>query len=73
MSTTTRNLVGTPQQPIEISNGFHCSDLRMADGIDPTVAAVQDKAFASFKTWLAAWPEYKRKLKDGVAYQARSH
>ena len=73
MSTGTRRLVGTPDQPIEMSNGFHCSDFRMDERIDPSVAAVQDKAFASFRTWLADWPEYKQKLKGGVAYRACSH
>lgn len=70
ISAETQHFVGTPQQPIEISNGFHCSDLRTAGRIDPTVAAVQDKALASFKTWLAAWPKHKRELKVGVAPQA---
>jgi len=73
LSAETRHFVRTPQQPIEISNGFHCSDLRTAKRIDPTVAAVQDKALASFRIWLSAWPEYKRELRVGVAPQARSH
>ena len=75
MSAETQHFVGTPQQPIEISNGFHCSDMVTSERIDPTIAAVQDKALASFETWLSAWPEYRRKreLKADAAPQARGH
>jgi len=65
MSTTIRHLVGTPKQPIEMSNAFFCSDFFMSERIDPSVAAVQDKAFTAIKTWLDGWPEYIRKLKSG--------
>ena len=54
-SAETQDFVGTALQPIELSNGFHSSDLRVAARIDPTIAAVQDKALASFKAWLAVW------------------
>jgi len=67
MSAETQGLVGTPDQPIEISNGFHTSDMSIYSRIDPTIAAVQDKALASFKVWLSDWPEYKRELKVDVA------
>jgi len=67
ISAKSQHFVGTPLQPIEVSNGFHCTDMVTRERIDPTVAAVQDKALASFKTWLAAWPKYKRELKVGVA------
>lgn len=30
----------------------------MAEGIDPTVAAVQDKALALFKKWIATFITY---------------
>lgn len=60
ISAETQDFVGTSEQPIEISNGFHTSDMSNRSRIDPTVAAVQDEALASFKVWLAAWPEYKR-------------
>lgn len=73
VSAETQHFFGTPRQPIEISNGFHCSDLSTAARIDPTVAAVQDESLASFKTWLAAWPKYKRELKVGVAPLARGY
>jgi len=65
MSTTIRHLAGTARQPIEMSNGFYASDFFMAERVDPTVAAVQDKAFTAIKTWLDGWPEYIRKLKSG--------
>ena len=32
-----------------------CSDSYASSSIDPTVAAVQQKALASMKTWLASW------------------
>lgn len=75
ISAETQNFVGTPQQPIEVSNGFHCSDLKVKyANADPTVAAVQGKALASLKEWLAAWrPNQKRELEVGVAPQARGH
>jgi pimeloyl-ACP methyl ester carboxylesterase len=50
------NVQSTPQQPIAVGDGFHCSDLSTASGIaDPTIHAVQQAALASMKTWLAAW------------------
>lgn len=55
VSAESQHFVGTPDQPIEVSNGFHCSDLRMDSAIDPTVAAVQEKGLAAIKGWLAAW------------------
>ncbi|KAF8914245.1 serine carboxypeptidase S28-domain-containing protein [Gymnopilus junonius] len=46
----------TAEQPIHVGDGFHCSDLSAASGaIDPTIAAVQQAALASMKTWLKAW------------------
>lgn len=73
ISAESQKIVGTPQQPIEVSNGFHCSDLATSERVDPTIAAVQDKALARFKEWLAAWPKFKRELKDGVAPQAHGY
>lgn len=66
VSAKIRNPVGTQKQRIETSeNGFFASDFNMAGRIDPGIAAVQDKVFSSIRTWLAAWPEYQRKLKNG--------
>jgi hypothetical protein len=46
----------TSQQPIGLSDGFHCSDLGTASGLaDPTVAAVQSAALAAMKRWLKEW------------------
>lgn len=46
----------TPTQPIAVSDGFHCSDLKMSNGaVDKTVAAVQAQALASMKTWMEEW------------------
>ncbi|KIM46447.1 hypothetical protein M413DRAFT_314906 [Hebeloma cylindrosporum] len=55
VSATGVNVPSTPEQPIGLSDGFHCSDLGVSSSIDPTVAAVQQKALASMKTWLATW------------------
>ncbi|KXN92345.1 Putative serine protease K12H4.7 [Leucoagaricus sp. SymC.cos] len=50
------NVASTPEQPIHVGDGFHCSDLSTANGqIDSTIRAVQTAALASMKTWLAAW------------------
>lgn len=72
VSAETQDFVGTSQQPIEVSNGFHCSDLRATD-VDPSVVAVQNKALASFKAWLGARSKSKRDLKVGVAPQVHGH
>ncbi|KAG5648817.1 hypothetical protein DXG03_000166 [Asterophora parasitica] len=54
VSATRVKVKSTPQQPIALSNGFHCSDLGTASGnADSTVRAVQLQALASFKKWLA--------------------
>ena len=74
ISAESQHFVGTAQQPIEVSDGFHCSDMKVkCANVDPTIAAVQSKALASFKQWLAAWPKQKRELEVGVAPQARGH
>jgi hypothetical protein len=49
------NVLSTPEQPIGLSDGFHCSDLGVSSSIDPTVAAVQQKALAYMKSWLTTW------------------
>ncbi|TFK43800.1 serine carboxypeptidase S28-domain-containing protein [Crucibulum laeve] len=50
-----RNAQSTSLQPIALGDGFHCSDLGTSANVDPTIAAVQTKALASMKTWLATW------------------
>jgi hypothetical protein len=54
VSAQTVNVPDTPQQPIGLSDGFHCSDLSAVTGAaDATVNAVQQKFLASIKRWLA--------------------
>ncbi|KAF9450668.1 hypothetical protein P691DRAFT_809949 [Macrolepiota fuliginosa MF-IS2] len=56
ISAESRNVASTPQQPIGLGDGFHCSDLSTASGlVDPTILTVQKAALASIKTWLANW------------------
>ncbi|GLB34087.1 putative MEROPS serine peptidase family S28 [Lyophyllum shimeji] len=56
MSATGAFVFPTPQQPIALGDGFHCSDLGTASGlVDPTVRAVQLQALAYMKKWLATW------------------
>ncbi|KAG5729327.1 putative serine protease K12H4.7 [Termitomyces sp. T112] len=46
----------TPNQPIYLSDGFHCSDLKTLDGqANSTIYDVQVAALKYFKTWLAQW------------------
>lgn len=46
----------TPQQPIKVGDGFHCTDMGTSSGLaDPTVGAVQTAALAAMKGWLAQW------------------
>ncbi|KAJ3735180.1 peptidase S28 [Lentinula guzmanii] len=62
----------TDTQPIAIGDGFHCSDLSTASGnVDPTVRAVQTKALAFMKTWLAEWTPPSKSSKRDVP-RARS-
>ncbi|KAL4078879.1 peptidase S28 [Scleroderma yunnanense] len=50
----------TDTQPIYVSDGFHCSDLKVLSGTDdPTIAEVQNAALQYMETWLAAWPGTK--------------
>lgn len=45
-----------PDQPIAVSDGFHCSDLDTIEGVvDPTVKAVQQQGLAVMKEWIAEW------------------
>ena len=46
--------VSTAEEPIGISDGFHCSDLSTTNGkVDSTVLAVQQEALKSIQGWLA--------------------
>ncbi|TFY82703.1 hypothetical protein EWM64_g1305 [Hericium alpestre] len=46
----------TLNQPIFESDGFHCSDLRMAAGVvDTTVNKVQQAALEHMRLWLVEW------------------
>ena len=48
------NKANTTTQPIYESDGFHCSDLSIENGVvDETVHAVQMAALEYMKTWLA--------------------
>ncbi|OJA09344.1 hypothetical protein AZE42_13689 [Rhizopogon vesiculosus] len=45
----------TPRMPIYEGDGFHCSDMDTVNGIDPTIAAVQETALEYMAEWLAEW------------------
>ncbi|KAG1839389.1 peptidase S28 [Suillus tomentosus] len=50
------NKPNTTSMPIYMSDGFHCSDMLSYDnGIDPTIAVVQEAALRYMKEWLAEW------------------
>ncbi|KIL68178.1 hypothetical protein M378DRAFT_158717 [Amanita muscaria Koide BX008] len=56
MSAAPVTVKSSAEQPIEMSDGFHCSDLRTAAGVvDSTVLSVQNGALGYMKTWLAEW------------------
>ncbi|TCD70021.1 hypothetical protein EIP91_005273 [Steccherinum ochraceum] len=57
----------TPQQPIALGDGYHCSDLSTANGnVDSTVKAVQVQALSVIKGWLAdSKKSFKRSAKWG--------
>ncbi|KDQ17878.1 hypothetical protein BOTBODRAFT_143634 [Botryobasidium botryosum FD-172 SS1] len=46
------NRSSTRQNPIAVSDGFHCNDLDMANAIDPTIAKVQEFAVRYFVQWM---------------------
>jgi len=52
VSAETINRQSTARMPIAISNGFHCSDLRIKNNVDPTVAAVQTQGVAQLAAWV---------------------
>ncbi|THH02814.1 hypothetical protein EW145_g6691 [Phellinidium pouzarii] len=58
----------TSTQPIEIGDGFHCSDLITSAGTaDSTILAVQNAALANMRTWLSTWkPASKRAVRRDV-------
>ncbi|KAI0725259.1 peptidase S28 [Fomitopsis betulina] len=46
----------TALQPITLGDGFHCSDLSLANAeVDKTIAAIQAIGLASMKDWLTVW------------------
>jgi hypothetical protein len=56
MSAAPVTVKSSADQPIMLGDGFHCSDLKAANGqVDPTVRAVQESALAYMNTWLAEW------------------
>ncbi|KAG6830333.1 hypothetical protein H0H92_001268, partial [Tricholoma furcatifolium] len=55
MSSVDSPATSTNTQPIELGDGFHCSDMLSFDAMDPTVYAVQQKGLSYMKTWLAQW------------------
>ena len=70
MSADGINRQSTDTQPIAISDGFHCSDLRTNNAIDPTVKAVQDLANQYFTKWHGEW--HVQNGKDNSATQTPS-
>ncbi|KIY73984.1 peptidase S28 [Cylindrobasidium torrendii FP15055 ss-10] len=49
-------LESTDRMPIVVSDGFHCSDLRVSNSVgDATIADVQSQALAYFATWLSEY------------------
>ena len=56
MSAAPVTVKSSADQPIMLGDGFHCSDLKAANGqVDPTVRAVQESALAYMNAWLAEW------------------
>ncbi|KAI0638520.1 peptidase S28 [Trametes polyzona] len=50
----------TPEQPLTISDGFHCSDLNTPNAVvDPTVLAVQQQGLKAIAGWIAEWKPSK--------------
>ena len=51
----------TLQQPVALSDGFHCGDLSTSEGLaNPSIKAVQDQALAAIHGWLHGFRPSKR-------------
>ncbi len=56
MSADGLGILGTLLQPIFVGDGFHCSDLKVANAeADISVAGVQTQALLSMSSWLGDW------------------
>ncbi|RPD60565.1 peptidase S28 [Lentinus tigrinus ALCF2SS1-7] len=49
------NFQSTPDQPLTLSNGYHCSDLSAQNAVDPSVLEVQQQGIKYIAGWLAEW------------------
>ncbi|KAF5358904.1 hypothetical protein D9758_004828 [Tetrapyrgos nigripes] len=67
------NVASTSSQPIAVGDGFHCSDLSIANGkVDPTIKAVQNQWFSTIPGWLKEWTPGKVKMtKRGVVEERK--
>ena len=55
-ATSGTHFPSTPDQPLAVSEGFHCSDLLTAQAeADATVKAVQQQGLEAMVGWLAEW------------------
>ena len=70
MSADGHSLQSTALQPIAVGDGFHCSDLIMANGaVDSTVAAVQKQGLAAIGGWLkGSVPSRREAVRFGREY-----
>ena len=58
-ATETMTFFSTPEEPLAISDGFHCSDLITQNAVvDNTVLSVQKQALQSMKSWIAEWEPF---------------
>ncbi|KAI0063287.1 peptidase S28 [Artomyces pyxidatus] len=77
LSAPSLTIASTAQQPIALSNGFHCSDLLTYSGeVDSTILAVQKQGLAAIKGWLAGWKPASGKrghAQPREAYSPRGH
>lgn len=56
MSADGTNFTSTALQPIALGDGFHCSDMTLANAeADETIAAIQTQGLAAMKDWLSGW------------------
>lgn len=54
------NFQSTPDQPLALSDGFHCSDLGTVNAVDPTILEVQQQALKSIAGWLEEYRPSRR-------------
>ena len=65
-------VASTSNQPIFVSDGFHCSDMIVGNAqIDSSIQNVQNQGLSSMATWLAEWKTTQQPEKEELSTNRR--